>query len=315
MKYRQYLGILLGAIYGISYRLLCENTLFDGMDDYYNIYSISFLWVLPIVISILPILIGGEEVLSSKWKQFFFPILSVFLFFIIAMTSGVEDWICILIIAFPFLLAAGLVGLLAGYLLNKRNENGLFSLLLLPLLLGPVENQLPNSKEMFNVEQSIIIKASQEAIWDNIIEVPEISKDEYRSGLLNRLGIPRPIKSELKLIKGEEYRIGYFSEGLKLYETIIEEDSLVFVKFKIEIDKSELRDTPTDQHLLKSDYFKFVDISYRITALGNGDSKLRLNCNYSIESKMNSYANFWAKIILKDFEVRLLEVLKAKLEE
>ena len=84
MKYKQYLGIILGALYGLVFRLVCESKGdVDRVYDGYNIYSISFIWVLPIVISIIPILFAREEILKSKWKQFFYPFLSVLLFFIL----------------------------------------------------------------------------------------------------------------------------------------------------------------------------------------------------------------------------------------
>jgi hypothetical protein len=85
--------------------------------------------------------------------------------------------------------------------------------------------------------------------------------------------------------------------------------------FKIHIDKSELRNTPTDNHLLKSNYFKFDNISYSISKLDSGKSKLILNFDYTLNSKMNFYAKFGADEIFKDFEEKLLEVLKYKVEE
>lgn len=43
MKYKQFLGIILGGLYGIGFRLICGiEALYDGLYDYYNIYSIYF---------------------------------------------------------------------------------------------------------------------------------------------------------------------------------------------------------------------------------------------------------------------------------
>ncbi|NOQ71764.1 MAG: hypothetical protein GQ574_07180 [Crocinitomix sp.] len=310
----QYLGILLGALYGLGFRMLCENAGPSDIYDYYDIYSVTFIWVVPIIVAIIPILFARNEILKSRWKQFFFPIFSVILFFLFALSSGLEDWLCILIIAFPFLLSAGLVGLLLGSFIKNRKSNKLYSIVFLPLLLNPLEVYLPNSQETYSVKSEIIINAHNEMVWNNLIEVPEIKADEYNYGFYNYIGVPRPIKSELEIIDGEEYRIGYFTEGLKLYETISEIDTFKFVNFKIHIDKSELRDTPTDKHLLQSDYFKFKNIAYSLLKLKNGRTKLTLNCDYILNSKMNFYANYWAERIIKDFEEKLLEVLKAKIE-
>lgn len=314
MKFTQYIGILFGALYGLGFRMLCEKESLNGIYDLYDIYSVTFIWIVPIVVGIIPILFAREEILKSKSKQFTFPFLSVLLFFLFALSSGLEDWLCILIIAFPFLFSAGIVGLLLSGYIKNRKSNKLYSIILLPLILNPLETYLPNNEEVYSVQSEIVIDAKKETIWNNLIEVPEIREDEYNYGFYNTIGVPRPVKSELEIIDGIEYRIGYFTEGLKLYETISEIDTFDFVNFKINIDKSELRNTPTDRHLLKSDYFKFKNISYSLRETNDGKTKLTLNCDYVLDSKMNFYANFWAKRIIKDFEEKLLDVLKEKIE-
>jgi hypothetical protein len=313
MKNLQYLGIIIGALYGLGFRYLAE-VVIKGIYKFYDIYSITFIWILPIVIGIIPILFAREEILKSKWKQFLYPVFSVLLFFLFALSSGLEDWLCILIISFPFLIAAGVVGLIVGAYIKHRKSNKLYSIVFLPLILNPLEVYLPNSQQDYSVQSEIIINADQENIWNYLIEVPEIAEDEYEYGIYNYLGVPRPLKSELATIGDTEYRIGYFTEGLKLYETISEVDTFNYVNFKIHIDKSELRNTPTDKHLLQSDYFKFENISYTVLKLNDQQSKLTLNCDYMLNSKMNFYANFWAESIIKDFEEKLLVVLKNKIE-
>ena len=315
MKYTQYIGILLGAIYGFAYRLLCGIESPTQLYNNYNIYSISFIWILPIIISIIPILFARKEILGSRSKQFFLPFLSVLLFFIITLSSGVEDLLCILMIVFPFLLAAGSVGLLVTPLMKSRNSNKLYSILLIPLILNPIESLIPNKIENYRVETKIAINAVSQTVWSNLIEVPEIKATEYNKGFFNYIGVPRPIRSELRTINGKEYRIGYFSNDLKLYETISIMEPPKYVEFKIHIKESELRDLPTDKHLLGSDYFRFEHISYELNKISDDKTELTLSCIYTLDSKMNWYANFWAKRIIKDFETRLLESLKLKIEQ
>lgn len=85
--------------------------------------------------------------------------------------------------------------------------------------------------------------------------------------------------------------------------------------FKIHIDKSKLRDTPVDQHVLKNNYFKFHSIPYHLKAVEKGQAELTLACKYAISSKRNAYANFWARLIIKDFEEKLLKALQGKLDK
>ncbi len=314
MKYLQYIGIVLGAIYGYCYRLICGSGGVNGIYDGFNIYSISFIWILPIVISVIPILVAKKEIIESRWKQFVFPFLSVLLFFIFTLTSGIEDWLCILIIAFPFLFAAGIIGLVLGPIIKNRNSNKLYSIILLPFIFSSVETTIPNNKEHHVVRSKIVIATNSQTVWDNLIEVPEIKDNEYNKGFFNYIGVPRPIQSELKNINGKEYRIGHFSDELKLYETVSTVKPLKFVGFNIHIEESELRDVPTDRHLLKGDYFTFDTISYELIEISPNKTELILSCHYTLNSKMNGYANFWASRIINDFENRLLSALKLKIE-
>ena len=314
MKYLQYIGIALGAAYGLIYRLLCEQ---DGADKVFDfsIYSVSFVWILPIVIGIIPIIFAPKEVLKSRWKPILFPMASVFLFFLFALASGLEDLLCLLILVIPYLIAAGIAGVLVSLIIVKTSSKKLYTIVLLPFLLNPIEAFLPNQTEQFNIESSIAIEASPDIVWEYLVEVPEIKKEEYSSGILNAIGVPRPLRSKLEVIDGETYRIGYFSNGLKLCESVSEQDRPRLLNFKIHMDKSELRDTPTDKHLLNSDYFKFENITYLLDRQEDGTTVLRLSCDYRLQSKMNGYANFWAERVIKDFETRLLDVLKKKVEK
>lgn len=316
MKLKQYIGILLGALYGLAVRFLLnpKDNSANEIYNYYNIYTISFIWILPIAISIIPILFGKDEVLKSKWKSFVFPVLSVLLFFIFTLSSGIEDWLCILILTFPFLLSAGIIGLIVTPIIKNRKSGKLYSIILLPLIVSPIESLIPNKTESFNVETKIIVDTDKQTIWKNLIEVPEIKENEYNKGFFNFIGVPRPIKSKIEIINQKEFRIGYFSDGLKLYETISNIEPLEFVEFNIHINESKLRDLPTDKHLLKSDYFSFEKISYSLEELAPNKTVLTLSCSYSLNSKMNGYASFWANSIIKDFEIRLLDSLKLKIE-
>lgn len=312
------IGILLAALYGFVFRLIFEigplseetNSIFVG-----RIFSITFLFVLPIIIAYIPFLIAREEMAAApKSKQFLYPILSVYTFLGVCVLTGLEDMICFMILFLPLSVVAGIAGLLLGQLLPKKSKREFLTLLILPLLFASFESQIPEHYRIYEVESKIIIDATKAEVWEHIIEVPEITSEEYNRGFFNYMGIPRPVKSELKKVNGTQYRIGYFSDDLQLYEKISDMDSLRYVAFEIDLAASKLRDLPTDKHVLKGGYFEFGTIAYSLEAVDSETTELILSCSYSIESSMNLYANFWAKHIIKDFEVKLLGALKSKIE-
>jgi len=317
-SHKEYYGIYLGALYALVFRVLGGLEIFQ---DAFTIYSITFIWIVPLLVGIIPILVAREQMRNAPGKQFLYPLLSGLLFAIIAFTTGLEDVFCLFIIAIPFVLGAGIIGILIGTLLDKQDskkatkDKNLYSLILLiPLFLNPLESMFFSPQAEFEVAQNIMIHASKENFWANFIEVPEIIDTEYEYSFFNYMGIPRPVKSKLETIDGKEYRIGYFSDDLKLAESISEIDSLNYVVFKIHMDKSQLRDLPTDKHILQSEFFSFKNISYTLIPSENGSVILSLTCKYNIKSKMNAYANFWAEWVIGDFENNLLKALKSKIE-
>lgn len=314
MKHKsQFSGIILGVLYGLLIRMISGEGYFEYL---YNIYSISFIWITPMIIGLFPILFANTEIYKSKWKLFFYPVITILLFLISALLTRIEDLVCLLIIGFPFLIAAGIIGIIMGLFVKNRIKNkALYSILLLPLVLNPIENALPNKTETFTVSTAIIINTTKETIFPNLLEVPTISENEYSGGFFQKIGIPRPVESKIFKTESQLYRIGVFTDNLKLYETVSEIKPNEFVNFKIDLNKSTLRNTPTDQHLLKNDYFDFENINYTLIPMSNNKTKVILNCEYTLRSKMNSYANFWAESIIKDFEERLLTAIKHKLEE
>jgi len=185
---------------------------------------------------------------------------------------------------------------------------------LLPFLFAPIEEYIKTPSDTFVVKSEVIINATPQLIWDNIVEVEKIKEDEYNSGFFNSLGIPRPISATVdkKELGGE--RIGNFEGGLKFIETITEYEKNKKVSFDIKINPTTVREKVFDQHVLNGNYFTFVDATYELTKLKNRQVKLALSSSYQLTSNINFYGNFWGDIILADFQDRLLHVIEKRCE-
>lgn len=308
----EYFGIIVAALYGLIVRISFDESFFNDVSD---VFSITFFVVTPIIISLLPIILS-EDIRKSAIKSFFFPFLAILLFYLLAVITKLEDTFCLLVLGIPYLLITGTVALLVRYFLKKdRNNNRLYSIILLPLILLPIENSFPDKSENYKVSYSLVIDRPSAEIFPNLLEVPKLSNIHYQDGLYQFIGIPRPIESKSYKNDSTFFRIGKFTDGLLLYETISEMKQNEFVNFKIDLSKSHLRNKPTDNHILKGDFFKFNNISYALTPISIHQTKVELSCEYQLKSKMNFYANFWAQSVIKDFEKRLLNAIKVKLEE
>lgn len=313
MNITKYIGIILSVLYAFVLRILFENNFLKG--EFNGVFSITFLFVIPIVMGIIPILFINNKIYLSTLASIIYPFISVLLFFSVSIVSRIEDLICVLIFFFPFFVLAAIAGLITRLLVkNRAAKKGLYSVLIFPIVFNPIEANMPNNTNHYSTQYTITINQNKENVWSYLIEVPEIKNVEYEMGFYNYLGIPRPIKSKLDTVENQIYRTGYFSDNLILKESIESIDTLKSVSFKVHLDKSTLRNKPTDRHVLKTGVFEFGEIKYSLQSVNDQQTQLTLSCDYIIKSKLNSYAYFWANQIIKDFERRLLFSLKLKIE-
>lgn len=181
-------------------------------------------------------------------------------------------------------------------------------------MLASVEEYIKSPSATFNIESEVIITAATETIWNNIVEVKTIQENEDNSGFFNDIGIPRPISATVNRKEIGGQRIGNFEGGLKFVETITKYEPNKIVSFDITVDPKSVRPNVFDQHVLKGNYFTFVDATYELTPLSNEQVKLKLSSNYQLTSTINFYGKFWGDIILKDFQDRLLDVIEKRCE-
>lgn len=303
------IGIVLGIAYGLITRLVFGHKA--------TLDSVTYLFIIPTILGIIPLMFADNEKLKSYRNIIFIPWLTVTSFFLALYIFEIEDFICLLILAVPFFVL-GTIGALIYRIvqINKqKSKRKLLSIVLLPFLFAPLEELLQTPSDTFSIKSEVIINASPEKIWNNIIEVQTIDPSEYNSGFFNSIGIPRPISATVdkKEIGGQ--RIGNFEGGLKFIETITVYEENKKVSFDIKIDPTTVRQKVFDQHVLKGNYFTFVDATYELTELKNGEVKLTLTSSYQLTSTINFYGKIWGDIILADFQDRLLNVIETRCEK
>lgn len=308
-KYRLLaIGILIGVIYGLLTRLL--------FDQQATLASITYLFFIPTVLGIIPLVFADEEQLKSYRNLIFIPWLCVLTFFLTMRWLGIEDLLCLLILGVPFFVL-GTLGALVFKLIKlyrQKKKNTLLALFLLPFLFAPLEEMLHTPSQEYQVVSEVLVQASPEEIWPQIIRVPEIAESEYKAGMFNKLGIPRPMEATLTREEIGGQRVGFFEGGLRFYETIQVWEPYQRVAFDIALDLETVRPKVFDQHVLQGNYFKFVNASYELERKEEGSTLLRLTSGYSLSSKVNFYGKFWGDWILGDFQDRLLEVVKHRCE-
>ncbi|MCC6371143.1 MAG: hypothetical protein IT236_09075 [Bacteroidia bacterium] len=310
----KYGGILIAGLYGLFMRIIF-GLHFNG--SFADLFSITFVWILPFVVGLTPLIFSPKEDLQSSAIRIFRPVLAVLAFFTFCYWTGHEDFICLLIISIPYLIAAGLAGLLlGGAILYYRQKKGiLYSVFFIPLVTGFIEPAIPTPSQSFETTSSIIINASKSDIWSHIVRVNEIKNEEYDKGFFNYSGIPRPLYAELDADTLGGTRIGHFEGGLKFEEKIIQWNKNNLVCFDIKIIPSNTNRTIFERHMLSGQHFKFLNATYQLKEISDKQTELLLTTQYQLDTKINFYGEFWAQQLLTDFQNRLLSVIKTRCEK
>ncbi|MBX3252717.1 MAG: hypothetical protein KF862_01145 [Chitinophagaceae bacterium] len=310
---KKYAGIIIGAVYALILRLIFN---IHALDEAFNLFSVTFIWITPIVIGLIPLFYANKEQLKSWGYRISSPVWTVVVFFLLCFLTRIEDLICLWVILIPYMLAAITVGLIAGEIIQrvKTKRGTLYTIILLPFIISPIEQQFKQPTHSYSVVTNTIINAKPETIWKNIIRVRKIHANEYTKGFFNYAGIPRPLYAELDKDTLGATRIGHFEGGLKFLEKVTTWDRNKHISFDITVVSSSIRQTVFDQHILRGNHFKFLNAEYNLKSLPNGQTELTLSSSYELTTNINAYASFCGDQILTDFQERLLKVIKNRCE-
>jgi len=308
-------GIIIGGLYGYFGRLLFHafrTSLFKS-----GLFSITFIVIIPLLIGSIPIIFSPKDKKISLWFSIWSPAVSILVFFFLAFMSKVEDGICIVILAVPYVLAAIIGGVLFRFFINRsRKKNGMiFSLILVPFISSFIESKLPIPSETHSFTNRVVINATPDKIWPNIIRVKEIGENEYNKGFFYYSGVPRPLYAELDKDTVGATRIGHFQGGLKFVEKVAVWERDKKILFDILVDDGSIRNSVFDNHILKGGHFKFLNACYELKPIGNNKTELSLTSSYELDTKVNGYAAYWGQTLLNDFQGRLLMLLKNRCEK
>lgn len=312
--FKKYAGIIFGAIYALTLRLVFN---LNVLDDSFSLFSVTFIWVTPIIIGLIPLFYANKEQLENWGYRIFSPICTVVIFFLLCFLTRIEDLICLLVILVPYILGAVTSGLIAGEIIRriKTKHGKLYSIIMLPFIISPIEQQFQIPTNTYSVVTSVIINAKPETIWGNITRVRQIDENEYTKGFFNYAGIPRPLYAELNKDTLQAIRIGHFEGGLEFIETVTSWNRNKQIAFDIIVDPSSIRQTVFDQHILRGNNFKFLNAEYNLKPLHNGKTELILKSTYELKTNINSYASYCGNLLLTDFQERLLTVIKTRCDK
>jgi hypothetical protein len=316
-KLRRWL-LLLGipVLYALVMWLLFDMHPFH---DFAQVMSIGFLFGVPFGIGYLLIFFSPIRLVKDIRFRIFIPWVPVLLFLILTVVMRLEGIACWIMILPLFLIFTTLGGLLAGrHRLRRhyRQDKLRISLVvLLPFLIVPLEHLIPDSATRYEAYTHIDIHAPASRIWSNVVRVRTINEEEDHGRLTKLLGFPRPIRAELDYAGVGGSRQAIFSKGLIFRELVKEYADEQRMSFSIDADPHAIPATTMDQHIVVGGkYFDVLDGTYELKPLPGGIYRLNLFSHFTLKTRFNFYANWWAGWIMRDIQDNILQVIRGRCE-
>lgn len=291
----------------------------DKWSELWELMSITFFVSLPYVVGAISIFLSKTEDVRKIRYQILFPWAPIFGFLIITLIFLIEGWACWLMVLPLFLLFASLGGLTAGYFKlrksNRTNNLHLSLAVLLPFFIGPIEKAVGEIPGFYKAYTYIDIESSKEIIWNHVTRVSEIKVSEDKGLLTNLLKMPRPIKAELNFEGVGAKREAIFDRGLIFNETVLKYEDEKTMSFSIKANTYEIPSTTFDEHILiGGKFFDVLEGTYELEKTGQDKYRLHLWSNFKMTTTFNFYASIWGKLIMKDIQENILQIIKERSE-
>lgn len=276
-------------------------------------YGIALFILTPLFIGVAStVLYGHNSELTTK-EATKISLLTLGVFTILLIVFAIEGLICIAMAAPIGILLTWIGGLLGLSIIKKRPNNSLPSIILLFLIIPTTafveKNTEPNVKP---VTTSVIINASPEEVWKNVVEFPQLNEP---TEFLFNAGIAYPINARIEgqgvgAVRHCNFNTGSFVEPITVW------DKPNLLKFDVVEQPEPMKelsfwdiDAP---HL--HDYFVSKKGQFKLTKLQNGQTKLEGTTWYYHDIKPGLYWQVWSDWIIHSIHKRVLNHIKVSSE-
>jgi hypothetical protein len=307
-------SLLAGVAYGLSMRLLFGIKWFASGVDSGPMLG-AFVMLVPFMLGMLAVYLqppGARSLASSLIA----PWLPLLVFVAGTAVLLIEGSICI-VMALPIFLALASFGGLTAWLALKffqPSRASMGGVLLLPLLAGAFERQLPPPPILRVADADIHIQASPEAVWKLINNARDVRPQEMSGGLAWRIGVPYPVEAvTMKTDQGRVRKLRW-QGGVAFDEPILDWQENRYIRWRYVFDQSSFPPGTFDEHvLIGGKHFDLIDTSYRLTPEGDG-TRLAIRVSYRISTRFNAYADAWGRWLVGNAADSILGFYKQRSE-
>ena len=311
-------AIALALIYGlVAFFVFRYNTL----KELFGVMNLAYIFMVPFAIGAITIFLTDRKVKHSTLFRVFVPWIPIGFLVLLVAAFAWEGLICVVMILPSFLGMATVGGLLYGYVIDQKSststKNLIFiGLLVLPFAASPLEQRLSTQDSFRQVQNSIVIEAEAEKVWQNIIRVPKIEESEHSFSFSHAIGFPRPVEASLTHEGIGGVRFASFEGNVLFVEMITDWQNLKSLTFNIAADPDSIPQKTLDEHVtVGGPYFDVLQGHYEIEVLGPKQVRLNLSSTHRLSTHYNFYASWWTDFIMSDIQSYILKIIKRRAEK
>ncbi len=306
--------VLVGVAYGLVLRVLFGLPPVSG--TYNGVMSAAFLFGAPVVAGALTVH-GARDEGRSIWFAIFGPWLTVALMLLGSAVTLLEGSICIALMS-PVFLASGSVGGLLMALVHRasRYANTNVSVIaVLPLLILGVETRSPLIEKEMEVRMSVLIEASAERVWSEILDARDISPDELTLSLTHFIGVPRPVEGINRQTPDGEIRFSKWERGVSFEGLVTERRENESIRWEYRFGDHSFPKGSMDDHVaIGGRFFDLSDTTFNLRPLPGNHTELEIVAHYRVSSSINFYAIPASRVLGHDFVSTILQLYKSRSE-
>ncbi|WP_189402813.1 hypothetical protein [Arenicella chitinivorans] len=302
-----------GAIYGVFLRFI-----FDVIpSSVEGPMSAAFLIGTPLIAGALTIY-GHRDQAMKVTRMIVLPWVTTLLLLLGTAIALLEGAICIAIMSPLFLFLASLGGLMMGGCLyiRRRNTKPLLSVTLLPFVILFAEGSIPLTEHQMQLTESVVVEASAERIWNEIVSAKEIKPDELPVSLSHLIGVPKPLEGINRHTDGAEIRYSIWEKGVNFEAIVLEREPYQRIKWQYVFNENSFPKGSMDDHVaIGGKYFDLHDTEFTLTPITTNKTELTIHASYRINSAINFYAVPASRFLGGDFMRTILGLYKNRSEK
>ena len=305
--------VLAGMLVGLGMRV----AFFGDPGGMYSAMMASFIFLSPLVVGATTVYVA-ERRLRRTWSYYIVSSVSANLLFVCAtLLMLIEGLICAIVIVPLFAIVGMIGGLIMGIVcrLTMWPKQTLYSIALLPFLLGGVEGTIETPSRFGTVERTVSIAAAPEVIWQEIMNAGDIQPGEMNRAWIFRIGVPLPLAGVVQQSPEGPVRKITMGKDVHFDQVFTEFEENRYVHWTYRLYEDSFPPYALDDHVLVGGYYFDVrDTSYSLVPIARG-TELRIRMGYRVTTQFNWYAEPVAQLLLGNFEEVVLDFYRRRSQD